>query len=198
MKRFDFAPALVFCVGLTCLGCSNSDRELAIELIQQAGGTLSYDDQGRITSVDLSDSDATDEELAAVSMFPHVQSVNCNNAPGVTGSDLDLLVDCPRLAKLYLVGTKLDDVGLSRMKDLTSLQTLNLDGTAITDRGMPALDNLVNLRTLVLGNTAITDRGLVQLRDLRNLSTLVLRNTRTTPGGVKELERMLPEVRIVD
>ena len=197
MKFPAVAHALLLTATLVILGCTVPDKESAIGMIQRAGGTFSYD-QGKIISVDLSDTGATDQELAAIRFLPHVRTINCSNARQITGSALYLLVNLKHLEELHLVNTELDDDGLSRLRDLTSLKTLNLDGTRITDAGMPAIDNLTNLQTLVLGNTKITDKGLVQLRDLRELSTLVLRNTETTPRGVQELRRMLPDVRVVD
>jgi Leucine-rich repeat (LRR) protein len=198
MKLPAIIHALLLATTLSTLGCAGSDKEAAIKEIQAAGGTFSYDDQGRIITVDLSDTNATDEELAAISVLPEVRTINCSNAHRITGKSLGLLAKLKNLETLYLVDTALDDDGMSRLRGLTSLKTLNLDGTPITDAGMPAIDNLVNLQTLVLGNTKITDKSLVQLRDLRELSTLILRNTKTTPQGVKELHRMLPDVRVVD
>lgn len=198
MKLFVIAHAVVLASMLATLGCKRPDREVAIDMIQAAGGTLNYDDQGRVVSVNLSDTQATDEELAAISMLPFVRTVNCTNAHRIKGSSLDLLANLKNLETLYLVRTDLEDSGLTGVQNLTSLKTLNLDGTRITDAGMPALANLKNLQTLVLGNTAITDRGLVQLRDLRKLSTLILRDTKTTGDGIRELRRMLPDVRVVD
>lgn len=197
MKRFATAHAIVLAGLLATLGCGRSDEETALAMIQQAGGSVNYE-HGHIVSVDLSDSAATDEELAAIRVFPDVHTINCTNSQGITGSDLDVLVDLKNLETLYLVGTSLDDTGMSRLKDLTSLKTLHLGRTKITDAGMPALDNLTNLQTLSLGDTAITDKGLVQLRDLRNLSTLILRHTKTTPRGVQELRRWLHDTRIDD
>lgn len=198
MKPSAIAHALVLAAMLAILGCAASDTDVAINKIKAAGGVLNYDGEGRIISVDLSDTAATDEAVAAISLLPHVRTINCTNARQIKGSSLDRLVGLKNLETLHLVGTELDDAGLSRIKDLTSLKTLNLNGTQITDAGMPAIDNLTNLQTLVLGDTKITDKGLVQLRDLRELSTLILRNTKTTPRGVKELHRMLPDVRVVD
>ena len=198
MKLPAIVHALLLAATLVTLGCAVPEKEAAVEIIQEVGGTFSYDDQGRIISVDLSDTEATDEEVAAISVLPHVRTINCSNAHHITGSTLNQLVNLKNLETLYLVNTELDDNGLSRLRDLTSLKTLNLDGTLITDTGMPAIDNLTNLQTLSLGNTKVTDKGLVQLRDLRKLSTLILSNTKTTPRGVKELRRMLPDVRVVD
>lgn len=198
MKLLAIAHAAILASTLTTLGCKRPERELAIDMIRAAGGTLNYDDQGRVVSVNLSDTQATDEELAAIRVLPYVRTVNCSNASRITGSSLYLLANLKNLETLFLVGTDLEDSGLAGVQNLTSLKTLNLDGTKITDAGMPALANLKNLQTLVLGDTAITDRGLVQLRDLRKLSTLILRDTKTTRDGIRELRRMLPDVRVVD
>ena len=198
MKLLTIAHAVILASTLATAGCRRPDREVAIEAIRAAGGTLNYDDQGRVVSVNLSDTQATDEELAAISALPYVRTVNCSNASRITGSSLHLLANLKNLETLYLVRTDLKDSGLAGVQNLMSLKTLNLDGTKITDAGMPALANLKNLQTLVLGNTAITDRGLVQLRDLKKLSTLILRDTKTTREGVKEMHRMLPDVRVVD
>jgi hypothetical protein len=181
---------------LAITGCSRSDQETALAALQNAGGTIGYDDEGQPVSVDLSDTDATDEELAAVGALPGVRSLNCTNARGIKGATLNQLANLHNLETLYLVGTSLDDAGLSGLKDLKSLKTLHLGRTNITDNGLSALDGLTNLQTLSLGNTAVGDAGLVQLRDLRNLSTVILRGTKVTPRGVQELRRMLPKARI--
>jgi hypothetical protein len=198
MKLSAIAHAVIVAAMMATLGCGRSDREAAIDTIQAVGGTLSYDEQGRVVSVNLSDTQATDEELAAISALPYVHTINCTNAHRIAGNSLYLLGNLKNLETLYLVRTDLEDSGLAGVQNLMSLKTLSLDGTGITDAGMPALANLNNLQTLVLGDTAITDSGLVPLRNLRKLSTLILRDTKTTGAGIQELHRMLPEVRIVD
>ncbi len=179
-------------------GCSETPEAQALAAIASVGGQVRSDNQGRILSVDLSETPAQDNVLAAIAVLPHVQTINCTNAHHITGSGLAALSGLTDLQTLYLVGTELDDVGLSHIGNLTSLKTLQIGHTKITDAGMPALDHLENLQTLSLGNTAVTDQGLVQLRDLRHLSTLILRDTKTTRRGVQELRRMLPEVRVVN
>jgi hypothetical protein len=181
---------------LAAAGCGQSEEERAIALIQQAGGDLGFDSEGRVISVNLSDTQATDNELAAIGVLPYVRTINCTNAGGIKGAGLESVARLPNLETLYLVGTEVDDAGLARLAGLKSLKTLHLGRTRITDAGMPALDGLENLQTLSLGNTEVTDKGLVQLRDLRKLSTLILKETKTTPAGIKELHRMLPDTRI--
>lgn len=196
MKYLAAAQAVLLTVLVATLGCSRSPEEQALGLIQQAGGSIATDDEGRVVSIDLSETPANDEILAAVGVLPYVHTLNCTNAGKITGSTLDQLAGLQSLETLYLVGTGLNDAGLSRMPELRALKTLHLGRTRITDAGMPALDRLANLQTLSLGNTEVTDQGLIQLRDLRKLSTLILRKTRVTPQGVQELQRMLPHTRV--
>ncbi|MEX0978005.1 MAG: leucine-rich repeat domain-containing protein [Pirellulales bacterium] len=206
MKRFaatraalstTLSTALLTAV-LAITGCRASDTESALATIQAAGGTVNRDHQGQVVSVDLSDTAATDEELAAIGVLPSVRTINCTNARQIKGATLRQLGGLKNLETLYLVGTDVTDASLAGLEGLTSLKTLHLGRTRITDAGMPVLDHLTNLQTLSLGNTEVTDMGLVQLRDLRHLSTLILRKTKVTSRGVQELQRMLPDTRIED
>jgi Leucine-rich repeat (LRR) protein len=189
--------AAVACVTLALTGCSSTPEEDARELLDSVGAKLRTDASGQIVAVDLSQTMARDDALAAIGVFPQVQTINCNGAERITGSGLAALAGLTRLESLYLANTSVDDAGLSSIQHLSSLTTLQLGGTKVTDKGMDALDHLVHLKTLSLGGTTVTDRGLVHLRDLRHLETISLRDTKTSKGGALELQRMLPDVRIV-
>jgi internalin A len=190
--------ALLLLIALLLGGCSSTPEEQALATIEGVGGTVRSDAEGHVISIDLSGTPVRDNTLAAIAVFPHVQTINCTNASRITGSGLAALRGLSQLETLYLVNTQLDDAGMEHIKHLTSLKTLQLGHTNITDAGMPALDSLTQLQTLSIANTAVSDAGLVQLRDLRKLSTLILRDTKTTRRGVQELHRMLPEVRVVE
>lgn len=198
MKRIAVTRAALMAGLLAIVGCRASDTETALAKIQQVGGTVNRDHQGQVVTVDLSDSAATDEEVAAIGVFPSVRTINCTNAGQIKGTTLGQLAGLKHLETLYLVGTDVTDVSLAGLEGLTSLKTLHLGRTRVTDAGMPVLDHLTNLQTLSLGNTEVTDKGLVQLRDLRHLSTLILRRTKVTSRGVQELQRMLPDAHIED
>jgi hypothetical protein len=180
------------------LGCSTTPEEKALELVAAYGGEVRTNTAGQITAVDLSDSSAGDDVIAAIAVFPTINTLNCSNASRVTGQGFATWSPEARIESLYLVGTALDDAGLQQVGHLGSLKTLQLGQTKITDAGLPALDRLINLETLSLSNTAVTDIGLISLRDLRKLSTLMIREANTTPRGVLELRRMLPDARVVD
>ncbi len=190
--------ALLLLITSLLVGCSSTPEEDALAIIEGVGGTVRADAEGHVVSVDLSDTPVRDKMLAAIAVFPDVQTINCTNASHITGSGLAALRGLSKLETLYLVHTQVDDAGLKHIRHLTSLKTLQLGHTKITDAGMPALDSLTQLQTLSIASTAVSDAGLVQLRDLRNLSTLILRDTKTTRRGVQELRRMLPEVRVVE
>lgn len=194
----QFRSRLLISLGLFLLvGCSGTPEENARELLDSVGAKLRTDPSGAIVAVDLSETPARDDALAAIGVFPHVQTINCSGVQGITGSGLAGLAGLSKLDSLYLANTAVDDAGLAYVQHLGSLTTLQLGGTKVTDAGMGALDHLVKLKTLSLGGTAVSDHGLVELRDLRDLETIGLRDTKTTKQGAQELQRMLPDVRIV-
>lgn len=89
------------------------------------------------------------------------------------------------------------DVGLARLKMLTTMQTLILNATAITDAGLEHLNGLEKLRQLSLSEDKITDKGLVHLRGLTSLQMLHLEKTKVTDTGVYDLKRLLPNLKVV-
>lgn len=186
---------LLIVASLAVSGCSYSEPEIAVICLQEAGAKLKVNAEDQIISIDVSHSLANDLTLEHLGALPHIDSINCTNAPAITGQTLHALANLP-LKTLYLGGTSLDDAGLTHLKPLSGLESLNLSGTKITDAGLPAIDALVHLKTLSLADTAITDAGLVQLRDLRELKTLNLRRTKVTLAGVSELRRILPDTQI--
>lgn len=188
--------ATLCCVLLTA-GCSATPEEEALEMVAAYGGEVRTDAAGHVTAVDLSDTPAGDDVIAALGVFPTIQTLNCTNAGRITGQGFSAWSPNTSIESLYLVSTALDDAGLHQIGRLSSLKTLQLGHTKITDAGLPALDHLANLETLSLSNTAVTDAGLISLRDLRKLSTLMIRETGTTPRGVLELRRMLPDARVL-
>jgi len=94
--------------------------------------------------------------------------------------------------------SKITDVGMIHLKELTKLETLRLSlSTMITDAGLVHLKGLTNLRTLDLKTTLqITDAGLVHLKGLTNLQELDLEDTQATDAGIAELQKALPNCKI--
>ena len=109
--------------------------------------------------------------------------------PGV----LDQLGVFPQLQKLIFGGTKMSDVQLEHLEDLTSLRVLNLSNTKVTGGGMQFLKKLVNLEELNVNQTLVTDAGLNQLKGLTKLKRLIV--TGSLAKGL-ELEAAIPGLKV--
>jgi hypothetical protein len=102
----------------------------------------------------------------------------------------------PRLERLVLIDSRLDDKGLEKISELAGLEQLLLLGAAITDDGLASLAGLRELRVLRLDNTTIGDDGLKHIARLEKLERLDLAGTRVTDAGLKHLAA-LPRLRSV-
>ena len=63
-----------------------------------------------------------------------------------------------------MVISRITDVGLQHVAELTSLQTLVLSGTDITDEGLVHLEGLTNLKGLGLIGTKVSAMGVNNLK----------------------------------
>ncbi len=115
----------------------------------------------------------------------------------VTGSGLAHLAGLKHLETLLLVQAPVDDAGLAGLSSMTHLKEVNLEGTEVTDAGLPHVARVASLVTLDLRRTRVTDAGLVHLRSLKKLQAVYLFGTQVTAGGAAELERQLPDTRVV-
>lgn len=84
--------------------------------------------------------------------------------------------------QLDLSSTKVTDVVLAHLKGLTQLETLDLSYTDVTDAGMVHLKGLTALRCLSVRSDFLSD---------------LMKRPRVTSNGVSDLQRALPNVRIV-
>ncbi len=126
----------------------------------------------KVSSVDLSGTDVTDEGLA------HLKPLI-------------------RLSDLNLADTQITDSGLAHLGGLTNLSILDASNTKITDAGLVHLTGLRRLTELNLARTQITDAGLARLRHLMRLSLVNLWRTHVTDAGAARLKRALLSVTIV-
>ena len=67
----------------------------------------------------------------------------------------------------------------------------------ITDAGLSHLTGLTKLSALDLVGTRITDAGLAHLKSLSNLKTLEVGDTHVTDAGARELQKALPNLKII-
>jgi hypothetical protein len=115
----------------------------------------------------------------------------------VTGSGFASLAGLQQLETLLLVQAPVNDAGLADLASMTHLKEVNLEGTEVTDAGLPHIARVASLVTLDLRRTRVTDAGLVHLRSLKKLQAVYLFGTQVTAGGAAELERQLPDARVV-
>jgi hypothetical protein len=120
----------------------------------------------------------------------------------LTGSDvrdsgLSHLEGLTELSELHLGFTQTTDSAIAHVRGLANLSDLNLRRTRITDAGLSHLTGLTKLSALDLVDTRITDAGLAHLKSLSNLKTLEVRDTHVTDAGARELQKALPNLKII-
>jgi Leucine-rich repeat (LRR) protein len=72
-----------------------------------------------------------------------------------------------------------------------------LSGSQVTDASLAHLTGLTALERLTLVATQVTDAGLAHLTGLTGLETLNLSETQVTDAGISELQKALPNCRIL-
>ncbi len=147
-------------------------RATALADLKAIGARVTADDAGQIIAVDLAQTTVTDADLAAVVQLSQVRELNLRE-------------------------TLVSDPGLETVAQLNELEFLGLTGTLVTDSGLTHLATLQQLRFLTLGHTIITDAGLESLTACTRLEALNLKGTEVTAAGVAQLQRRLPNCRII-
>lgn len=98
--------------------------------------------RNQVVSVDLGNSRVKDEDVKALTQFPHVQ-------------------------KLHLQNSGIGDQGVKYLKDLRFVEALNLSGTKISAITLDEVSGWENLKKLYLYNTAIDDEAVAGLQKSR-------------------------------
>jgi hypothetical protein len=167
-----------------------------------------------IRSLDLGDTEVTDQALTQVARLRNLTKLNLQNTR-VTDRGLKELAGLTKLTELALSESQLTDAklrvlreigllhclsqvggGRKRPKSAEEITSLALCRSPIGDAGLRELAGLKNLAWLDLRDTRVTDAGLKELVNLKNLATLLLQGTQATDGGVAELRRALAKCTI--
>ena len=89
------------------------------------------------------------------------------------------------------------DASLKGLAKFERLHTLYLGGSKVTDAGLKELARLKELQRLSF-SSRMTDKGLKELAGLKSLQTLTLdQTTQVTDAGVRELQKALPNCKII-
>jgi hypothetical protein len=143
----------------------------------------------------LQDCKITDTGLVHLKTLRRLEELYLDNN-AITDAGLSCLTGLTHLKRLSLEGTHLSGEGLAHLRELGRLEELCLDYTDVTDSGVAHLRELTALRWVYLNNTKVTDAGLFELRGLTSLCVLHVRGTRVTDAATKEIQRMLPNVKV--
>ena len=137
-------------------------------------------------------------DVLGENFFSEVVCVSVMRRPPIlSDSGLVNLKGLTQLQTLDLNGTKVTDAGLMHVIGLPRLDFLSLANTAVSDAGLPQLNGLPRLQTLNLTGTQVTDAGLARLNGLTKLQMLELHATNVTDAGVEDLQKALPNCKII-
>jgi sulfatase modifying factor 1 len=139
------------------------------------------------------------EELTAIAAIKTLESIQLDSCD-FQGSDFKKVATLPKLTKIHLIDSKLDDFGAKGLSTIKTLTVLSLNGNQISDAGLKALSNLKDLEELNVAKNredrlnptaaTITDAGLAALKGLKHLKTLDLSGCKITDAGLKSLSSL--------
>lgn len=191
-RRFTFLLSFTL---LTSAAFASATDSLA--WVSGAGGVVTRNPSGRVMSIDLRASWASDSDLATLASLPALTHLDLSETR-ITDHGLRQLKSAPGIADLNLRYAELiTDQGISALKSWKHLARLNLEGTKITDSALQQLSSLSSLEVLNIGSVQVTDAGLEALTSLVNLKELTLGGDKLTDTGLQSL-RQLPGLRLLD
>jgi internalin A len=179
-----------------------------LKWIDDLGGHVTKDAQGRVTGVslrgtwvgdadlrhlgelpelsdlDLSLTHITDQGMSETRTLPGVTELNLYFAEYVTDEGIASIKDWKKLRILNLHGTKVSDTALEHIAGISTLESLNVGSTLMTDVGLERLTSLPNLKELTMGGNELGDAGLQALRQMPGLTYLDLSGRQGTDKNV--------------
>ncbi len=179
-----------------------------VKWIDDLGGHVTKDGQGRVTGVslrgtwvgdadlrhlselpelsylDLSLTHITDQGMSELRNLPGIMELNLYFAEYVTDEGIAAIKDWKKLRTLNLHGTKVSDTALEHIAGISTLESLNVGSTLMTDVGLERLTTLPNLKELTMGGNELGDAGLQALRQMPGLTYLDLSGRQGTDKNV--------------
>jgi hypothetical protein len=166
-----------------------AEQQQAIDALKNITSNLQKNRDGTVRFVRFSKPVATDEHVAQVAAFEHLDYLAVVT-PTVGDAGLTAVEGLSNLDTLFLSDSGITDLTLSRLSNLQKLERLYLDRTSVTDEGISDLVDLSALTTLSLNETKITDKCLSTIAGLGSLQTLNLADTTITDDGLACLAEM--------
>src|SRR5262249_41567001 len=192
MTYSRFAAFIVVCLAWAAADFSAaaaaSDAAIAKSL-EKIYASVTLDAENNITTVDFSDADYSDKDLAQLRELSKLDSLVI---PGSAFTDRSIPHVCglEKLTQLTLENTSLTSAGLRQLRDLPALKSLNVRrNSALTDGALEGLqDRFPRLERLDLLFNYFTDAALDHVVGLADLKVLDLRGcVKITDAGVRKL-----------
>lgn len=135
--------------------------------------------------------------LRHLAKLTELEGLGLDQLPDFTGEGLEHLAGCPKLTKLQLSWTGINDAGLAKIQAIKQLTFLDLppygysrapeefwkdlQPKRLTDAGLKSVSGMANLTAFWVAGGGVTDAGVAHLAALKNLESLgfgVLPNVR--------------------
>ena len=158
--------------------------------------TAALSEMSTLKKLRLSSTEVGDATVFAIAKLQQLEELDLSGCKSLSAASIESIVGLPKLRKLNLYDTPIDDDAIALLRQASSLEWLNLDKTSLTDSGVEKIIGLDKLDFLHLGSTKITDAAAASLAKLTGLSKLIVTRTEMTQAGVDEIKKTLPECEI--
>ena len=184
----------LLCVWLGFISHRANKQRRTVETIKKAGGWVAYDYEADEAGWPIKWPNSGGpppgpewlRNLIGIDYFADVAGVGIEG----TNEESNAVLTLPRLRGLDLVGPRIDDSVIARLKGTTELRYLSIRNTSVSDAGWEPLAHLHRLKILSLFGSHITDSTLLQVRDLTDLTNLTLVDTQISDFGLEHLTRL--------
>ncbi|HBJ35382.1 MAG TPA: hypothetical protein DDZ51_11655 [Planctomycetaceae bacterium] len=114
----------------------------------------------------LYNANVTDEAVAiARKNHPRLSYINLGSTRALTAAGLEELSLIPNLVQVYAQHAKIDNEGLSHLKNAANLRNLIFDGSDLSDVGLRHLQEVKTLSFVKLVKTKVTLEGIAAFKD---------------------------------
>ena len=151
--------------GLLSCSCETStqvSKETSLKRLQQLKAELSFNEQGQLIAIDLSERDIADTDLPDFSPFVELREFHAIYT-SLRGQCLSSLSQCPKLEVLNLYATPIEDTYLKNLDGAISLKKVNLAGSSVSDKSISIIKSWQNLETLEIGDSRLTSEELERM-----------------------------------
>jgi Leucine-rich repeat (LRR) protein len=164
--------------------------------LDESGGSVKRDAQGRITEVNLRHTWVMDSDLLALAQIPTITKLDLAETR-ITEVGFQQLKKLPAVTDVNLYYAELlGDEALAAMKGWKHLKSLNVRGTKITDAGLANLAGLP-IESIDVGYSLFTDGGFEHFAALPKLTSIAVGGNKVTDVGLNTL-RTMPNLRSID